>query len=344
MKKLYVWIWLLLSLLSVLFVYAADDLWDLDSLLNDQDLIWEATDWEVSVTSWEVSVWDDITVTENKTKVDNIVANTWTTVDVTSNEETDMQKGTNWDTETIESNTVSKILLSLTWEVNDTTVTLTFTKVGDYTDYKIYYTKDGEETLSEKEVKLQNNENVAVVTIDGLEQDTTYQFVAKAFDADWNPIETTVSDTVKVTTKKWETVHSAPADNVIYSPVVKVEWKNITVTWKPGVDVKKVQISISEDAKVFKPIATVDVSTTSYTIPVDKTGKKYIKLVPIAEDWTLWVCKLGATDVQFVSANVELKKQAEAKMWHPKTGPETYVLIIIAILSCLLYAIRRRKA
>jgi len=38
--------------------------------------------------------------------------------------------------------------------------------------------------LSEKEVKLQNNENVAVVTIDGLEQATTYQFVAKAFDAD----------------------------------------------------------------------------------------------------------------------------------------------------------------
>jgi hypothetical protein len=52
------------------------------------------------------------------------------------------------------------------------------------------------------------------------------------------------------------------------------------------VDVKKVQISVSEDGKVFKPAATVDSTTKSYTINADKTGKKYIKLVPIANDGT----------------------------------------------------------
>jgi hypothetical protein len=51
--------------------------------------------------------------------------------------------------------------------------------------------------------------------------------------------------------------------------------------------VKKVQISISEDGKTFKPVATIDATQTSYTIHTETTGKKFVKLVPIAEDGTL---------------------------------------------------------
>ena len=107
---------------------------------------------------------------------------------------------------------------------------------------------------------------------------------------------------------------------------------------------KKVQISISEDGKTFKPVATIDATQTSYTIHTETTGKKFIKLVPIAEDGTLWVCKIGATDVQFITADAEAKKPAEKNIWKPKTGPETYVLFIIALLAATAYLWRKQQA
>jgi hypothetical protein len=65
-------------------------------------------------------------------------------------------------------------------------------------------------------------------------------------------------------------------------------------------------------------------------------------LVPIAEDGTLGTCKIGATDVPFVTAKVEPKQKAQNNMGKPKTGPELYLLIIIAILAAGAYSYRKR--
>ena len=260
--------------------------------------------------------------------------NTDTTWDASVSEIQDT--ATTWDL------AVSKIELSLTGDITNSYITLQFNKVWDYTDYKIYYSKDGDNSLSEQKVELSGNETMKATTVTGLEAETKYNFVAKAFDSDGNPIETTTSDSLSVTTKAEQ--HAAPADNIIYNPVVKTVGNKITVSYKPGVDVKKIQISVSEDGKTFKPVATIDATITSYIINATKTGKKYIKLVPIAEDGTLWICKVWTTEVPFVTVTVEPKKIAKKVMWKPKTGPETYLLIILVILAYIAYAIKKQRA
>ena len=235
---------------------------------------------------------------------------------------------------------MSKVVLSSTGET-ETWVNLLLTPVDGYTNYKVYYSKDGDNELSEQDL-IYTWAGEADVTITGLNAETKYNFVAKAFDNNGNPVESTTSDSLAVITKTQK--HAAPADNVINNPVVKVNWNKIIVSYKPGVDVKKVQISISEDGKTFKPVSTVDSSVKSYTITSKTTGKKYIKIVPIAEDGTLWVCKVWATEVPFVTAKVEPKKVAKKVMWKPKTGPETYILVILAILAYFAYAIKKERA
>jgi len=234
----------------------------------------------------------------------------------------------------------------ITWSVVDTTtwsVTLSFNKVGDYTDYKVYYSKvDDQNNIQEQEVKLDELDYSKEVTISWLDSDTEYQFIIKAFDNDWNPIESTTSDPIKAKTKVIE--HAAPADNIIYNPVLKVDWSKIIVSYKPWVDVKKIQISLSTDGKVFKTLTTLDSTEKIYTINTKTTGKKYVKLVPIAEDGTLWVCKVWTSKVDFVTAKVEPKKAAKKVMWKPKTGPETYLLVLLAIFVYIIYAVRKQKA
>ena len=246
----------------------------------------------------------------------------------------------------------------ITWNVVNTTswsVTLSFDKVGDYTDYKVYYSKtDDPNNVQEQEVKLNELDDSKQVTISWLDSDTEYQFVIKAFDNDWNPVESTSSDSIKAKTKIIEQDytapdyaapdHAAPADNVIYNPVLKVDWSKIIVSYKPWVDVEKVQISLSKDGKVFKTLTTLDSTKTTYTINTEITGKKYVKLVPISKDGTLWVCKVWASKVDFVTANVEPKIVAKKVMWKPKTGPETYLLVLLAIFVYAVYAVRKQKA
>jgi len=289
MKKLtLITLWLLMT--SFVAVHA-DDLSDLDALLNDPTL-----------------------------------TDTWTTT-------TGDTATTTWDETTDDEETVSKIDLQLTGEVTTGSVTLTFQKVGDYTNYKIYYAPIGDNNLKEDDVKA-TGDNV-VVTVKGLDSGVEYQFIAKAFDDEGNPIEATTSDPVTATTATEQ--HAAPSDNVLYNPVVKVENNNIVITWKAGADVDKVQISMSEDGKTFKPVATVNGSQNTYTIKAETTGKKYIKLVPIAKDGTLGVCKTAI-------ANVQPKKEAQKKMGHPKTGPETYLILLLALIAASAYVFRKRQA
>jgi len=247
------------------------------------------------------------------------------------------------DTTDDEDTTEEKVVLEAT-SVTENSATFLLHPVDGYTTYKIYYTKEGSNDVGEKEVTIdENNEGTEEVEITGLEPATTYTVVAKAFDEDGNPIESTASDPVTIRTN--EATHQAPADNVIYNPTVKAYDDKIVVSYKPGMDVKKVQISISDDGKTFKPVAVVDATTTTYTIPVETPGKKYVKLVPVAEDGTLWVCKVGTTDVQFVTAQVPAPKQeAEKNVGKAKTGPETYFLIILAVLAYVVYARRKMKA
>ena len=288
------------GILTYVHVYADDNLDDLDALLND------------------VSTED--TGYDNQQDTDNI------NTESSANDE--------------EKQNVKKIQLQLTWEVTDHSVTLTFNKVNDYRNYKIYYAPENDDNLLEKEVNLDDNQNRAVVTIDWLTPDTKYKFIAKAFDDNWSPVEATTSDPIYATTKSQ--MHEAPSDNVIYDPVVKVEGNKIIITWKAGADVDKVQISISDDGKTFKSVATVDGKVGKYVIDAKTTGKKYIKLVPIASDGTLGVCKVGTTNVQFVTADVQPKKEATKKIWHPKTGPETYLLFVLALIVALVYVYRKR--
>ena len=309
MKKISLLALLMLILSSgIALVHADDDLSDLDALLND-------------VSTDTGSTADTGTQTQQ---------DTWTVQENTTDQTGDNQQ-------------VEKIQLQLTGQVTTGSVTLTFNKVGDYTNYKIYYAPEGDDNLQEKEVTLEDGQDQATVTVDGLMPNTKYKFIAKAFDDDGNPVESTTSDPVYATTKAEET-HPAPSDNVIYNPVVKVEGNKIIITWKAGADVDKVQISMSDDGKIFKPVATVDGKTGKYTIDAKTTGKKYIKLVPIASDGTLWVCKVGATNVQFVTANVQPKKEAAKKIWHPKTGPETYLLVLLALIVAAGYVYRKRTA
>jgi len=312
MRKITLLSLLMLSISGfVSLVHAADDLDDLDALLND------------------VST-EDTGSADNQTTQEN------------ANNEENTQSDETGDTEQAE-----KIQLQLTGDVTSDSVTLTFDKVGDYTNYKIYYAPEGDENLFEKEVLVSGDQTQAVVTIDNLSPNTKYKFIAKAFDEDGNPVEATTSDPVYVTTKAEEDqseTHPAPSDNVIYNPVVKVEGNKIIITWKAGADVDKVQISMSDDGKIFKPVATVDGKTGKYVIDAKTTGKKYIKLVPIASDGTLGVCKVGTTEVQFVTANVQPKKEATKKMGHPKTGPETYFLFLLALLVATGYIYKRKMA
>ena len=234
-------------------------------------------------------------------------------------------------------------------DVNDTTTTsikLVLHPIEGYTTYKVYFNKEGDTNIWEKEITDDTGSDIDVELTD-LEPGTTYELIAKAFDDDGNPIESTASDSVTATTKEEteEPQHQAPADNVIYNPTVKTYEDKIVVTYKPGMDVKKVQISISDDGNVFKPVAVVDATTTTYTIPVEKSGKKYVKLVPVAEDGTLGVCKVWTTNVDFVTADIPApKKEAPKHIGKPKTGPETYLLAILAVFAYVLYARRKMKA
>ena len=238
-----------------------------------------------------------------------------------------------------------KVELSLAGNVENWIARLEVVKIDNYDDYKVYYTEEWTNTVLEKEFSFADNlENKQVISVEWLKGGSKYTFVVKAFDNDGNPIESTASESLEVTVPATDDNHNAASDNVIYDPVLKVDWKDIHVSYKPGNDVKKVQISISEDGKTFKPVATIDATQTSYTIHTETTGKKFVKLVPIAEDGTLWVCKIGATDVQFITADVEAKKPAEKNIWKPKTGPETYLLIILAVLAYIAYSVRKLRA
>ena len=233
-----------------------------------------------------------------------------------------------------------KIVLSITWDVTANSVTLTFKKLDAYSNYKIYYSKSSEENLSEKDIIAEDGQENVEVTIDNLEPNTEYQFIAKAFDDNGNPVAATASDPVDVTT---EQVHNAPSDNIIHDPVIKVDGSKITISYKPWVDVAKVQISLSEDAKTFKPLTTVDTSQTSYTFTAKSTWKKYIKIVPIAQDGTIWVCKVWKTTVDNNTFTATVKpNNTQKKIWEPKTGPEMYLLIILAIFAYVVYALRKR--
>ena len=254
-----------------------------------------------------------------------------------------MEEDTTEEDDMMEDDTTEdKVVIEAT-SVSENSATLLLHPVDGYTTYKVYYNKEGDDNVAEKEVVTEEgNQGTEEVELTGLEPATTYTIVAKAFDEEGNPIESTTSDPITVRTN--EATHQAPADNVIYNPTVKAYDDKIVVSYKPGMDVKKIQISISEDGNTFKPVAVVDSTTTTYTIPVDKAGKKYVKLVPVAEDGTLWVCKIGATDVQFVTAEVPAPtKEAEKNVGKPKTGPETYLLVIFAVLAYVVYA-RRKNA
>ena len=229
---------------------------------------------------------------------------------------TDENMDTNTD-ENMNENTDEQVWLELSW-VTSNSINLTLKTIDGYTDYKVYYTKEWDDNVWEKEVTT-NWESEVNVELTWLEPATSYSIVAKAFDEDGNPIESTASDALRVTTNEVEKKHEAPADNVIYNPTVKTYNDKIVITYKPGVDVKKIQISMSEDAKTWKPVAVVDNTTTEYTIKTEKPGTKYIKLVPVAEDGTLWVCKIGTTDVKFLTAKQPTKKEVVKKIGKPKT-------------------------
>ena len=313
MKKITLVTMMLFGLVSMGFVHAADDLDDLDSLLNDPALLEDTG----STTN----------TTEDTTQED-------TTQEDTTEENTTAPEAT-------------KLVLIQTGSVTSDSVTLQFQPEQNYTHYKIYYAPEGDENFQEKDITVDDTTQ-HTVTIDGLNPDTTYQFVVKAFDNNGNPVEATTSDPITVKTNKpaetKDTTHAAPSDNVIYNPVIKVEGNKINITWKAGADVDKVQISMSEDGKTFKPVATVAGSAGTYTIDAKTTGKKYIKLVPIAKDGTLGVCKVGSADVPYLTANVQPKKEAQKKIGHAKTGPETYVLFIIALLAATAYLWRKQQA
>ena len=257
-----------------------------------------------------------------------------------SNSSNDTNSAQPNDNSTYDSGSNEKIVLSVTWDVTANSVTLTFKKLDAYSNYKIYYSKSSEENLSEKDIIAEDGQENVEVTIDNLEPNTEYQFIAKAFDDNGNPVAATASDPVDVTT---EQVHNAPSDNIIHNPLVKVDGTNITISYKPWVDVSKVQISLSEDAKTFKPLTTVDTSQTSYTFTAKSTWKKYIKIVPIAQDGTIWVCKVWETNVDNNTFTAIVKpKNTQKKIWKPKTGPEMYLLIILAIFAYVVYALRKR--
>ena len=329
MKKLTLLALLLLGSSIAINTYAADELDELDALLNDEE----------TTTTNDTGSTTDTTGEDETTTADT--ANDGDTA--TTDDLQDLENLDDTATQTENAVTNQKVGLSVTDNPTTDSVTLIISPVDGYIDYKIYYAKEGdEENLAETGIVI-DHPGTETITIKGLEAGNTYVFRAKAFDQDGNPVESTTSDPVKVTLPEWEK-HAAPADNVIYDPVVKVEWKKIKITYKPGADVKKVQISISEDGKVFKPVATIDATQTEYEIPVETTGKKFIKIVPIAEDGTLGVCKIGATEVPYVTATVEAKKKAQTNMGKPKTGPETTLLMLLAILVAVGYLYRRQRA
>lgn len=245
-------------------------------------------------------------------------------------------------------NADNKITLSLTWESTTDSISLTFKKLDKYSQYKVYYSKTSEtDNLLEKQVNAEDGQEDVNVTVDNLEPNTEYQFVVKAFDNDGNPVAETESDPLTASTKQvttTEPVHNAPSDNIIHDPVVTTNGTEVTISYKPWVDVSKVQISSSEDGQTFKPVATIDATKTSYTFTPKTTWKKYIKIVPIAKDGTIWICRVGKTVVKnnTFTTSVEPKKTTQKKIWKPKTGPEIYLLILFAIFAYIVYALRKR--
>jgi len=250
-----------------------------------------------------------------------------------------------------------KIVLSTTWEKIANSVTLTFKKIGAYSNYKIYYSKTSDSNLLEQEITSEPDKDNVDVTINNLEPNMEYQFIGKAFNKDGEPIAATESDPLLYTNTISEPVnqvHNAYVDNVIHEPVIKVEGSKITISYKPWVDVSQVQISMSDDWQIFKPITSIEASQTSYTFTPElswdvnnttwtwsvnqPTWKKYIKIVPISKDGTVWICKVGETIIPDNIIAVESKKD----MWKPKTWPEMYLLVILAIFTYIVYALRKR--
>jgi len=325
MKKLY-----LLALLMMWFtvalptIQAADD--DLDALMNELEGDSDTTSGD------EETTWDD-ELTDDELTDDELTDDELTGDDELDDEETTWTDELETEQVKVEEKNVSS-----------NSITLTVTPVEWYDNYKVYYTEDGESNVWEQELQTQDGE-ATDVTLTDLDPSTTYNIVVKAFDEDGNPIESTTSEQITVTTSEQEEQHQAASDNILYNPTVKAYNDKIVVTYKPGLDVKKVQISLSEDGNTFKPVAVVDATTTTYTIPVEKSGKKYVKLVPVAEDGTLGVCKVWTTNVDFVTADIPApKKEAPKHIGKPKTGPETYLLAILAVFAYVLYARRKMKA
>lgn len=325
MKKLGLIMIMLISIGTLSSTYA-DDLAELEALLNEESVA-------------------------EKTTTDN-TTDAWTESEWITNENTDLEALK--DLEALENKDTSlkneKIVLSTTWETTIDTVTLTFKKIPGYSNYKIYYAKVDENITeeeisnldySEKQVIAEDDKENVEVTIDQLEENQRYQFLVKAFDNTGTPIFSTQSEFLYVTTKQ---AHKAPEDNIIYDPVVKVDGTKVNISYKPWVDVRRVKISVSEDGQTFRPKDTIDASQTSYSFSPENTWKIYIKIVPVAEDGTFWVCKVGEVNVKdnIFTANVEPKKETQEKMWEPETGPELYFLVIIAILAYAVYALRKR--
>lgn len=326
MKKLSL-IMALLFWFSLLTNTYADDLQDLADLLNSE-------------------AWATTTDTNNEADAAD-TANTETEAADTADTATDDSSSTQeWSTVVDD-----KIVLSLTWDVKTNAVSLTFKKLADYAEYKVYYSKVSDTELSEKTVSADASEEDLVVEIDWLEADTNYQFVAKAFDLDSNPIASTESESLEVTTAKEavaapaavetqeDASHPAATDNIIYNPVIKSSDNKIDISYKLGTDVRKVQIAISEDAKTFTPVTTLPASTTSYSIPLEKAWKKYIKLVPIDAEGELWVCKIWKSIVKDHVIPV-----THEEIGKPKTWPAMYLLFALAIAAYSAYAIRRARA
>lgn len=255
-------------------------------------------------------------------------------------------------TETTSSSTSGeKIEASLTWDVKTNSISLTFKKLPEYTEYKVYYSKTSDTELSEKAITA--TEEDVVVEIDWLEAETSYQFVVKAFDLEWNPISSTESEPLELSTIAKAVVstdsdkknteqsaqHAAATDNIIYNPVIKSSDNKINISYKLGSDVKKVQIAISEDAKTFTPVVTLPASQTSYVLTTKNAGRKYLKLVPIDAEGELWICKIWKTTLK---ANIIPVENPE--IGKPKTWPAMYLLIMLAMWVYAVYAIRKARA
>ena len=329
MKKLFV-LFVFMSIIGAFSLYAQE----VTSDTNNTDVTLDDTGIEANAGETSVDLeWDQLDV--------NVEGND---IDITG-DEINIDELEEWEE-------IDETIQLRVKDVKENEATLEFDVLPGYTDYKVFYSQKSiaeaqPEEILETTTTVDELAETGSVTISGLEPNSTYYAVIVALTNDWEKYDASMSEEVTINTQ-WPTIdnidtniennidnnHWVAKDVTLSDIKFEIKNKEVTATFTPWLDTKKVLVYVSDDPTNFvNKVWEVDAMSGSYTFMVDNYWTKYVKLVPVDEMWIAWEVsepqKIVVTD-------------PSTRMWTPKTGPELYMLVVVAILAYVGYIYKRR--